>query len=107
LFESHVFNLMRAQLKLWSEVLQSVVEDTKGHVEKKQASTYEEILAEQEQKAEEVRRLCEHLHLCYSMPCYRHPALCSGKSDDVGGEGVAKAGACSSCHAAALEEMQI
>lgn len=43
------------QVRLWSEVLQSVVEDTKGHVEKKQASTYEEILAEQEQKAEEVR----------------------------------------------------
>ncbi len=45
---------MHLQVKLWAEVFGSVVEDTKGYVEKKQASTYEEILAEQEQKAEEV-----------------------------------------------------
>ncbi len=41
-------------MKLWAEVFASVIEDTKGYVEKKQASTYEEIVAEQEQKAEEV-----------------------------------------------------
>lgn len=45
-------------MKLWAEVFGSVIEDTKGYVEKKQASTYEEILAEQEQKAEEVRNSC-------------------------------------------------
>ena len=43
------------QLALWAEVFAGVVEDTKGHVEKKQASTYEELLAEQEAKAEEAR----------------------------------------------------
>ena len=32
----------------------SLIEDTKGYVEKKQASTYEELVAEQELKAEEV-----------------------------------------------------
>ena len=31
-----------------------MIEDTKGYVEKKQASTYEELVAEQELKAEEV-----------------------------------------------------
>ncbi|KAK9906790.1 hypothetical protein WJX75_008099 [Coccomyxa subellipsoidea] len=45
--------LLEAKVKLWSEVFASVIEDTKGYVEKKQASTYEEIVAEQEQKAEE------------------------------------------------------
>ena len=43
-----------SQLGIWAEVFSSVVEDTKGHVEKKQASTYEELVAEQEAKAEEV-----------------------------------------------------
>ena len=42
------------QVKVWSEVYSSVIEDTKGYVEKKQASTYEELVAEQELKAEEV-----------------------------------------------------
>ena len=42
------------QVKMWSEVYSSVIEDTKGYVEKKQASTYEELVAEQELKAEEV-----------------------------------------------------
>ena len=41
---------------MWAEVYSSVIEDTKGYVEKKQASTYEELVAEQEQKAEEVGR---------------------------------------------------
>ena len=44
-----------AQLALWAEVFAGLVENTKGHVEKKQASTYEELVAEQEAKAEEVR----------------------------------------------------
>lgn len=44
------------QVRVWSEVYSSVIEDTKGYVEKKQASTYEELVAEQEQKAEEVGR---------------------------------------------------
>jgi hypothetical protein len=44
-----------AQLGIWAEVFAGVVESTRGHVEKKQASTYEELLAEQEAKAEEVR----------------------------------------------------
>ena len=42
------------QVRTWSEVYSSVIEDTKGYVEKKQASTYEELVAEQELKAEEV-----------------------------------------------------
>ena len=42
------------QVRVWSEVYSSVIDDTKGYVEKKQASTYEELVAEQEQKAEEV-----------------------------------------------------
>lgn len=33
-----------------------MIEDTKGYVEKKQASTYEELVAEQELKAEEVSK---------------------------------------------------
>ena len=45
------------QVRMWSEVYSSVIEDTKGYVEKKQASTYEELVAEQEQKAEEVSRI--------------------------------------------------
>ncbi len=44
------------QVRTWSEVYSSVIEDTKGYVEKKQASTYEELVAEQELKAEEVMR---------------------------------------------------
>lgn len=44
------------QVRTWSEVYSSVIEDTKGYVEKKQASTYEELVAEQELKAEEVIR---------------------------------------------------
>lgn len=51
---------MRLQVKLWAEVFGSVIEDTKGYVEKKQASTYEEIVAEQEQKAEEVHNLLSY-----------------------------------------------
>ena len=52
------------QVRVWSEVYSSVIEDTKGYVEKKQASTYEELVAEQEQKAEEVCRvlLTQHGH---------------------------------------------
>ena len=42
------------QVRTWSEVYSSVIEDTKGYVEKKQASTYEELVAEQELKADEV-----------------------------------------------------
>ena len=42
------------QVRTWSEVYSSLIEDTKGYVEKKQASTYEELVAEQELKAEEV-----------------------------------------------------
>ena len=45
------------QVRVWSEVYSSVIEDTKGYVEKKQASTYEELVAEQEQKAEEVSKI--------------------------------------------------
>lgn len=55
------------QVKLWSEVFASVIEDTKGYVEKKQASTYEEIVAEQEQKAEEVTTLI--LHTAHLISC--------------------------------------
>ena len=43
-----------SQVRTWSEVYSSLIEDTKGYVEKKQASTYEELVAEQELKAEEV-----------------------------------------------------
>lgn len=48
-------SLVPAQVKLWTEVFGTVIDNTRGYVEKKQASTYEEILAEQEQKAGEVR----------------------------------------------------
>lgn len=52
------------QVRTWSEVYSSVIEDTKGYVEKKQASTYEELVAEQELKAEEVTlQTCCAYHL--------------------------------------------
>ncbi len=52
-----------------------MVEDTKGYVEKKQASTYEELVAEQELKAEEVKG---HTNLCMK-DC--NTAECQHESD--------------------------
>ena len=61
------------QVKIWSEVYSSVIEDTKGYVEKKQASTYEELVAEQELKAEEVSDhtslSVQHYRLSACMQC--------------------------------------
>ncbi len=62
-------------MKIWSEVYSSLVEDTKGYVEKKQASTYEELVAEQELKAEEVKG---HTNLCMK-DC--NTAECQHESD--------------------------
>ena len=49
------------------DMLSSVIEDTKGRIEKKQAQTYEELLAEQ-QEGQEVR--CDTCGLaCCTLGC--------------------------------------
>ena len=45
--------VLEAKVSKLCDMLSSVIEDTKGRVEKRQAQTYEELLAEQ-QEAEEV-----------------------------------------------------
>ena len=47
--------LLEAKATRLCDMLSSVLEDTKGRIEKKQAQTYEELVAEQHE-AEEVRR---------------------------------------------------
>ncbi len=64
--------LLEAKAAKLCEMLSSVLEDTKGRIEKKQAQTYEELLAEQ-QEAEEVRGRAADLQgaLWRSLGCLR------------------------------------
>ena len=60
------------QLKVWGEVYQTVIESTKGHLETKQGMSYDDIIKEQEQKAEEVSwnlvNCIRFLQTCWESP---------------------------------------